>query len=156
MTTLGILVRPEAKASNACGQVSSARIKTTKQDPHNLHTCRQHGTWPGFWQQASAHGRPFGMACPSQSDTSFMLSAISTIAVDCRRDWHSRCTSVYRGNACKALGTSHHRMIPFAMVALLAVAFGFNPAARAQDIPAPSTAKGQVQSVGNNSTQESN
>ncbi|MBB5319345.1 phage terminase small subunit [Edaphobacter lichenicola] len=31
------------------------------------------------------------------------------------------------------LGTSHRRMFPVAMVALLAAAFGFNPAARAQD-----------------------
>jgi quinol monooxygenase YgiN len=47
-------------------------------------------------------------------------------------------------------GTSHHRMFPLAMVILLAAAFGFNPAARAQDA---STASGQ--SAGNNSTQES-
>ena len=33
------------------------------------------------------------------------------------------------------LGTSHHRMFPLAMVTLLAAAFGFNPAARAQDVP---------------------
>jgi quinol monooxygenase YgiN len=54
------------------------------------------------------------------------------------------------------LGTSHHRMLPLAMVTLLAAAFGFNPAARAQDAPTASGAQGQVQSVGNNSAQESN
>jgi quinol monooxygenase YgiN len=47
-------------------------------------------------------------------------------------------------------------MFPLATVTLLAVAFGFNRAARAQDVPTPSGAQGQVQSVGNNSTQESN
>ena len=47
-------------------------------------------------------------------------------------------------------------MFPHAMVTLLAVAFEFNPAARAQDVPTPYGAQGQVQSVGNNSTQESN
>jgi quinol monooxygenase YgiN len=51
------------------------------------------------------------------------------------------------------LGTSHHRMFPLAMVTLLAAAFGFNLAARAQDVP---TASGHVQSIGNNSTQEGN
>jgi quinol monooxygenase YgiN len=54
------------------------------------------------------------------------------------------------------LGTSHHRMFPLAMVALLAAAIGFNPAARAQDVPTASGVQGQVQSIGNNSTQESN
>jgi quinol monooxygenase YgiN len=54
------------------------------------------------------------------------------------------------------LGTSHHRMFPLAMVTLLAAAFGFNPAARAQDVPPASGGQGRVQSVGNNSTQESN
>jgi len=54
------------------------------------------------------------------------------------------------------LGTSHHRMFPLAMVTLLAAVFGFNPAARAQDAPTASGAQGQVQSVGDNSTQESN
>ena len=54
------------------------------------------------------------------------------------------------------LGTSHHRMFPLAMVTLLAAAFGFSPAARAQDVATVSGVQGQVQSVGNNSTQESN
>jgi quinol monooxygenase YgiN len=54
------------------------------------------------------------------------------------------------------LGTTHHRMFPLAMVILLAAAFGFNPAARAQDAPTASGAQGQVQSVADNSTQESN
>ena len=54
------------------------------------------------------------------------------------------------------LGTSHHRMFPLAMVILLAAAFGFNPAVRAQDVPTTSGVQGQVQSVRNNSTQESN
>jgi quinol monooxygenase YgiN len=52
------------------------------------------------------------------------------------------------------LGASHHRIFPLAMAALLAAAFGFNPAVRAQDAPAASGAQGQVQSTGNNSTQE--
>ena len=47
-------------------------------------------------------------------------------------------------------------MFPLAMVILLAAAFGFNPAARAQDAPTASSAQGQAQSVGNNSTQEGN
>jgi hypothetical protein len=51
--------------------------------------------------------------------------------------------------------------LPLAMVTLLAAAFGFNPAARAQDVAIASGVQGsgaqvQVQSVGNNSTQESN
>jgi len=54
------------------------------------------------------------------------------------------------------LGASHHRMFPLAMVTLLAAAFGFNPAARAQDVPTASGVQGQVQSVENNSTQEGN
>jgi quinol monooxygenase YgiN len=54
------------------------------------------------------------------------------------------------------LRTSHHRMFPLAMVILLAAAFGFNPAARAQDAPTASGAQGQTQSAGANSAQESN
>jgi quinol monooxygenase YgiN len=53
-------------------------------------------------------------------------------------------------------GTSRDRIFPLAMVALLAVAFGFNPAARAQDVSTASGVQGQVQSVGSNSTQEGN
>jgi quinol monooxygenase YgiN len=55
-----------------------------------------------------------------------------------------------------SLGTSHHRLFPLAMVTLLAAAFGFNPAARAQGVPAASGVQGQVQSAGSNSTQEGN
>jgi quinol monooxygenase YgiN len=47
-------------------------------------------------------------------------------------------------------------MFFLAMVALLAAAFGFNPAVRAQDVPTALGVRGQVQSVGNNSAQESN
>ena len=47
-------------------------------------------------------------------------------------------------------------MFPLAMVTLLAAAFGFSTGARAQDVPTPSGVQGQVRSVGNNSTQESN
>jgi quinol monooxygenase YgiN len=54
------------------------------------------------------------------------------------------------------LGASHHRIFSLAMVTLLAVAFGFNPTARAQDVATTSGVPGQVQSVGNNSTQEGN
>ena len=53
-------------------------------------------------------------------------------------------------------GTSRHRMSPLAMLTLLAAAFGFNPAVRAQDVATASVAQGQVQSIGNHSTQESN
>ena len=70
MTTLGIFVRPEAK----------------------------HGTKPGFWQLASVHGCPFCMDGSSQLNTSSMLSSISSIAMTCRKDWHSHCTSMGRGN----------------------------------------------------------
>ena len=54
------------------------------------------------------------------------------------------------------LGVSHRRMFPLAAVVLLAATFGFNPAARAQNVATPSGVQGQVQSVGNNSTQEGN
>jgi quinol monooxygenase YgiN len=47
-------------------------------------------------------------------------------------------------------------MFPLAMATLLAAAFGFNQVARAQDVSTASSAQGQVQSVGNNSTQEGN
>jgi quinol monooxygenase YgiN len=57
-----------------------------------------------------------------------------------------------RGNACDALGTSHRRKFRLVMVTVLAAAFGFNPATRAQDAP---TGSG-VRSVGSNSTQEGN
>ena len=49
-------------------------------------------------------------------------------------------------------GMSHHRMFSLAMVALLAAAFGLNPAARA----AAAASGGQGQPAGNNSTQEGN
>jgi hypothetical protein len=127
MTTLGIFVRLEAKPGNPHAHVGSMRVKATKQHPQNLRTCRQHGTWPGFWQLASVHGCPFCMACSPQSDTSSTPSAISSIAMACRKDWHSRCTSLWRGNACNALGTSHHRMFPLAMVTLLACWFWIQP-----------------------------
>src|SRR6202453_3690778 len=42
------------------------------------------------------------------------------------------------------------------MVTLLAVAFGFSREAHAQDAPTASGVQGQVQSVGNNSTEERN
>jgi hypothetical protein len=145
------LVRLEAKSGNPNGHIGSMHVKATKQ---NLRTCREHGTWPGFWQLASAPGGPLRIACRSQLDTSSTLSAISSIATAYRKDWHSRCTSLFRGSAGNALGTGRHRMSSLAMVALMAAAFGFNPAARAQDVPTPSGAQGQVQSVGNNSTQE--
>ncbi|QNI31674.1 hypothetical protein H7849_21865 [Alloacidobacterium dinghuense] len=52
----------------------------------------------------------------------------------------------------RLLNASRHRMFPLAMVALVAVAFGFNPGARAQDVAPPiSGALGQVQSVGDHS-----
>jgi quinol monooxygenase YgiN len=54
------------------------------------------------------------------------------------------------------LCTSHHHMLPLAIVTLLTVAFGCNSAAHAQDASTASGVQGQVQSVGNNSTQEGN
>ena len=54
------------------------------------------------------------------------------------------------------LGPIHHRIFPLAMVTLLAVALGFDPAARAQDVSTASGVQGQVKSVGNNSTREGN
>ena len=55
-----------------------------------------------------------------------------------------------------SLGTSQHRSFPLAVTTLLTAAFGFNLAAHAQDASTASSAQGQVQSVGNNSTQEGN
>ena len=46
--------------------------------------------------------------------------------------------------------------VSVAIVTLLAVVFGSNPAARAQNISTASVVEGQVRSAGNNSTQESN
>jgi hypothetical protein len=53
------------------------------------------------------------------------------------------------------LSASYRRTFSLAMNPLLAFAFGFNQAAHAQDAPTASGAPGQAQSVGNNSTQES-
>jgi hypothetical protein len=64
---------------------------------------------------------------------------------------HSGSVSVKTTNQ-RPLSTSHQRMCPLAMVALLAAAFGFNLEARAQDVAPPiSGALGQVQSVGDHS-----
>jgi len=142
MTTTGVLVRSESKSGNPRGHVGSIRIKATTQRPQNLRTCRQHGTLPGFWQLASIHGCSFCVACSSQSDASSTPSAISSIAFACRKVWLSGCISRCRGNACDAPGTSHRRMVHFAMVTPLAVALGFNPAARAQDVAAASSGPG--------------
>jgi quinol monooxygenase YgiN len=66
--------------------------------------------------------------------------------------------SSLRINATKQrpLGRSHHRIFPLAMTTLLTVAFGFNSAAHTQGASTDSSAQGQVQSVGNYPTQESN
>jgi quinol monooxygenase YgiN len=56
----------------------------------------------------------------------------------------------------KCLQCGWHEPSLLAMVTLLAAAFSFNPAARAQDAPTAPGVQGQVQSVGNNPTQESN
>ena len=62
-----------------------------------------------------------------------------------------------KANKQDPLTTSHQRIFPFAMVALLAAVVGLNPRARAQDVPPPiSGTLGQVQSVGTNSTPEGN
>jgi hypothetical protein len=55
-----------------------------------------------------------------------------------------------------ALGASHRRIFSLAMITPIAFALGFSLAAHAQDASTASSAQGQVQSVGNNSTQESN
>jgi quinol monooxygenase YgiN len=155
MTRPGILVRLEAKFGNPHGHVGSTRVKATKQHPQNLRICRRHGTWPGFWQPASVHGRSSCMACSPQSDTSSTPSVISSIAMACCKDWQLRCTSLCRGTACNSSGSRRHRMFSLAMVALLAAVFGFTSAACAQDVPTVSGVEGQVQSVKNYSTQES-
>ena len=107
MNTLDVFVRPEAKLGNPHGHIGSTCIKATKQHPQKPRTCRRHGTRPGFWHLASAHGCPNCMACALQSDISSTSSTISSIANACRKDWHSRCTFLCRGNACNAAGTSH-------------------------------------------------
>jgi len=62
-----------------------------------------------------------------------------------------------KANKPDPLTTSHQRIFPLAMVALLTAVFGLNPKARAEDVPPPlSGALGQVQSVEANSTQEGN
>jgi hypothetical protein len=141
MTTCRVLLSPGAKAGTHRDQASSARIRTANQHPQDYRR-RQHGTRPGFWQPASVHGRPFGMPCSSRSVRSSMLSAISLMAMACRADWHARCSSMYRGNVCIGDGQSHHRMYSLAMIALLASAFGFRPAVRAQDVPTASGRQG--------------
>jgi len=142
MTTLCIFVLLEAKAGNPRGHDGSMRAEATKQHPQNLRTCRQHGTWSGFWQLAVVHGCPFCMSCSSRTDASSALSAISSTAMACRKGWHSNCTSVCRGNPCNAIGTSHSHVFSLAVFTLLAAAFGFNRAARAQDVPTASGVQG--------------
>src|ERR1700736_1812976 len=61
-----------------------------------------------------------------------------------------------RANKQHPISTSHQRMFPLAMVALLAAVFGLNPTARAQDAPTASGVPGHVQSIGTNSTQKGN
>jgi quinol monooxygenase YgiN len=156
MTTLSILVSPGAEAGTLRGPVNSARIKTANQRSQDCRSCRQHGNWPGFWHLASVYGRPFCKTYSSQSDASSMFSATSSIAVARRRLWHSRCISMVREDARKAIGTDRHRMLQVTLIALLAAAVGFNRAVRAQDVPTASRVQGQAQSVGNNSTQEGN
>src|ERR1700692_4521659 len=75
-----------------------------------------------------------------------------------RSNPHGRVGSMrVKANRQDPLTTSHQRIFPFAMVALLAAVLGLNPRARAQDVPPPiSGALGQIQSVGTNSTQEDN
>ena len=144
MITIGSLVRLVTKPGNAHGHLGSVRVGAPKEHAQNHRTCRQHGTLPGSWQLARDHPRPFCMACSSQSDTSPTPSAISSIAMVCRNDWHSRCTSMCRGNACKVPGTSHHCMFPPVVVTLLGAVFGCDPATRAQNAPTASGAQGQT------------
>ena len=62
-----------------------------------------------------------------------------------------------KANKPDLLTTSHQRLFPLAMAALLAAVFGLNPKARAQEVPTPiSGALGQVQSVETSSAQEGN
>jgi len=74
----------KARLGNPYRHDSQMRIKAAKQHPQYLRTCRQHGILPGFWQPASVHGRPFCMACSSQSDISCTPSIISSIVMACR------------------------------------------------------------------------
>jgi quinol monooxygenase YgiN len=56
----------------------------------------------------------------------------------------------------RQLGTSHHCMLPLAMVILLTLPFGFSQPAHAQATSIASGLQGQVESVRNNSIQEGN
>ena len=108
----------------------------------NLRKCRPHGTWPGFWQLVSIHGC---FRSPIQVPRS---QPFPQLPWPYRRDWHSRCISMCRGNACNALGTSHQRMFSLAMVALLAAPLGFISAARAQDAPTDRVSRGRLNRSG--------
>ncbi len=67
------------------------------------------------------------------------------------------CSTRVKASKQNPLTTSHHRIFPLVMVALLATAFGLNSIARAQDVPPPiSGALGQIQSVGTNPKPEGN
>jgi hypothetical protein len=68
-----------------------------------------------------------------------------------RVDWRRA-----RANNQDPLTTSHQSLVPLAMVALLAAAFGMNPQACAQDVPTASSGPGQVESVETNLTQQGN
>src|SRR5579859_4524628 len=67
---------------------------------------RWHGTWPDSWQLAFCSRALDLYGRASESDTSFTPSAISSIVVALRRDWHSHCTSTCRESAYDTSGTS--------------------------------------------------
>jgi len=66
---------------------------------------RWHGTWPDSWQLAFCSRALDLYGRASQSDTSSTPSAISSIVVALRKDWHSHCTSTCRENAYDASRT---------------------------------------------------
>jgi hypothetical protein len=85
------------------------------------------------------------------SRITFDNEALGSVTLRSNAHGHSGSMSINRANQ-NVPRTSLHRRFALAMVALLAVAFGSNLKARAQDVAPPiSGALGQIQSVGDNS-----
>ena len=85
------------------------------------------------------------------SRITFDNETLGSVTLPSTAHGHSGSMSINRANQ-NVPRTSLHRRFALAVVALLAVAFGSNPATRAQDIAPPiSGALGQIQSVGDNS-----
>ena len=147
-------ILPEEKAGNARGQVSSARLKTTKQ--HSQKPSYMLAAWHfARFLAASLCSRAFvlyGLLSPS--DTSSTSSGGSAIPIACHRDWHWRCSTICRGNACKGLARAITAYFPLrwspcwqpTLDSTLQFALGM--------LQQPSGVQGHTQSVGNNSTQK--